>query len=392
MTQTLALLLDSYRELNAKRLFWIVLLISGIVVGACAMIGLKGDTLTVLWWHTPFKFDVLAMVKPALMYKLMFSYLGIGFWLAWIANILALISTAGIFPDFMAGGSIDLYLSKPISRLRLFLTKYFGGLLFVTLQASVFALSCFLLLGIRGGEWEPSIFLSIPLIVLVFSYLFSICVFLGVITKSTITALLLTLLLWFFLFGVQFAEGWSLYKSIESDLRVESLDRQISDAKARLASLQNPTTGPSTHRGMLQGFFGSGESKAQVKSDLEELQARRDDLAGSYHSMHSYFWYAMIPLPKTSATTDLIDRHLIKKADLPQLDENASDSDDSDMRQGYLDDGPGSEMKRQNRRIINHEVSKAVRAVPAAFILGTSIGFELVLVILSAWLFCRRDY
>ena len=32
MTQTLALLLDAYRELNAKKLFWVVLAISLIVV------------------------------------------------------------------------------------------------------------------------------------------------------------------------------------------------------------------------------------------------------------------------------------------------------------------------------------------------------------------------
>jgi len=52
-------------------------------------------------------------------------------------------------------------------------------------------------LGIRGGVWEPGLFISIPIVVIFFSYLFAICVLLGLITKSTIASLLLTLLIWF---------------------------------------------------------------------------------------------------------------------------------------------------------------------------------------------------
>jgi len=232
MTKTLALLLDSYRELNAKRLFWISLVISGFVVGAFAMIGVQGDTITLLWWKTPLKSDVLTYLDPAALYKSMFSYFGVGFWLAWIGNILALASTAGIFPDFLAAGSVDLFLSKPISRLRLFLSKYVGGLLFVTLQVGIFSLCSFILLGMRGHQWNPAIFLSIPLVVLVFSYLFSICVLLGVLTRSTVTSLLVTLLIWFCLWGVQTTESVLLMQSITSDVHAASLDRQIAETKA----------------------------------------------------------------------------------------------------------------------------------------------------------------
>ena len=56
-------------------------------------------------------------------YKRLFVSIGIEIWLAWIALILALASTAGIFPDLMTAGSIDLFVSKPIGRLRLFLTE-----------------------------------------------------------------------------------------------------------------------------------------------------------------------------------------------------------------------------------------------------------------------------
>ena len=36
MTQTLALLVDAYRELNARKMFWISLIISGVVIARTA--------------------------------------------------------------------------------------------------------------------------------------------------------------------------------------------------------------------------------------------------------------------------------------------------------------------------------------------------------------------
>ena len=43
MTQTIALLVDAYRELNAKKLFWVTLILSGVLVGAFACVGLDAQ-------------------------------------------------------------------------------------------------------------------------------------------------------------------------------------------------------------------------------------------------------------------------------------------------------------------------------------------------------------
>ena len=50
MTQTLALFLDAYRELNARKLFWITLVISGVVVLAFALIGINEQGLRIIAW------------------------------------------------------------------------------------------------------------------------------------------------------------------------------------------------------------------------------------------------------------------------------------------------------------------------------------------------------
>ena len=185
MTQTLAVFYEAYRSLNAKKMFWIVLILSALVAGVFACVGITERGLKVLVWQ--FDTDPLTteVITPAVFYKFLFTSYGVGLWLAWFATILALVSTAGIFPDLINGGSINLLISKPIGRLRLFVTQYAAGLLFVTLQVGLFTLACFLVIGVRGGAWEPGLFVAVPLVVCFFSYLFCVCVLLGLVTRST---------------------------------------------------------------------------------------------------------------------------------------------------------------------------------------------------------------
>src|SRR4051812_24109175 len=104
MTQTLALLLDAYRELNSKKLFWITLALSGVMVVIFAAVGIDQRSMTFFSWHIPIPGLNARTLPPPVFYMTAFSKWGVGFWLSWIASILALISTAGIVPDFISGG------------------------------------------------------------------------------------------------------------------------------------------------------------------------------------------------------------------------------------------------------------------------------------------------
>ncbi|MFM9146426.1 MAG: ABC transporter ATP-binding protein, partial [Phycisphaerales bacterium] len=73
--------------------------------------------------------------------------------------------------EIEASGSIDRMLSKPISGGRLFLTRGGTGLFFAGFQALVFVTASFLVIGIRGGVWEPELFVAVPTVVVFFSYL-----------------------------------------------------------------------------------------------------------------------------------------------------------------------------------------------------------------------------
>jgi ABC-type transport system involved in multi-copper enzyme maturation permease subunit len=196
VTQTLAIFYEAYSSLNAKKMFWVVLAISTLIAAAFFLVGIDEEGVNVLTWQLKIPGMNTNVISAAVFYKQIFISFGIGFWLTWLAAILALVSTAGIFPDLINSGSINLLVSKPISRLRLFLTQYAAGLLFVVLQVLLFTLICFLVIGLRGGAWEPGLFLAVPLVVCFFSYLFSVCVLLGMLTRSTLASLLLTMLFW----------------------------------------------------------------------------------------------------------------------------------------------------------------------------------------------------
>ena len=172
VSQTIAIFVDAYRSINSQKLFWVGLVISGLVVAAFACVGVNPQGVKLLFWQIDSPWFNSTTTPPALFYKQIFVSVGIGIWLSWLAAILALVSTAGIFPRLIESGTIDLFVSKPIGRLRLFVTEYLAGLLFVTLQVTIFSVASLLVIGLRGGVWEPGLLVAVPLVVCFFSYLF----------------------------------------------------------------------------------------------------------------------------------------------------------------------------------------------------------------------------
>lgn len=352
MTQTLALLLDAYRELNARKMFWITLILSGVVMLALLIVGVTEDhELKVLVWDTPIPLSPETDLGSLL--KSWFVYLGIGIWLTWAATILALISTASIYPDFLSGGSIDLVLSKPISRVRLFLTKYVGGLLFVTLQVAVFALAAFLIIGIRAGLWEFGLFLSVPLVVLFFSYLFSICAFWGVLTRSTIASLLATILIWIMLFALNSTDDVLLMGRVANEVYVEKLEERASSSD----SGRQPVT-------------------------AVQLESARNDY-GTWRKWHGLVFAVKTALPKTSETVALLERSLIEAADLPDDPEQQADLPFITSEMWAAGVRPNEVVERLDQR---------KRERSTLWVIGTSLVFECIMLALACFIFVRRDY
>ena len=369
IAQTLAMFLDAYRELNSKKMFWIVLILSGLVVAVFGAVGVKNGNLAFLWFETA----IPMTIDPADLYKIMFSGFGIAVWLAFAATILALISTASIFPDFITGGSIDLYLSKPMSRLRLFVTKYFTGLLFVALQVGIFATASYLVIGLRGGVWEPGIFLAVPLLVCFFSYLFGVCVLFGVVTRSTLAAVLLTMLFWFFLFCLDRGEVALLGFKIYADREASSVEKRIAYLDGRLASMDRLSA---------EQQAASQNVIDQWRQDRADLVRQRDSKARRNLGIAHRVVYAFkTVLPKTRETTELMNRRLLRN-----VSATTEEAEPDDVTgDGRRERGPFTPADVQ-------KLDETMRSRSLWWVIGTSLAFEAVVLLLAAWSFCRRDF
>jgi hypothetical protein len=229
ITQSTAMLADAYRELNARKLFWITMGLNLLVVGVFASLGMneKGPT----FWHWEFENPILNTdtVSAGLFYRFQFVTWGTPIWLSWAATILALVSTAGIVPDLVAGGSIETLVSKPISRVRLFSPSTSSASSSPPSRspssASAASWSC----GSAADVVEWGLFMAIPIVVLFFSYLFAVCALLGMITRSTVAALLITMVLWLLIFAINATDQTLIGLREDARLKAE-------DARERLVN------------------------------------------------------------------------------------------------------------------------------------------------------------
>ncbi|MEO1512657.1 MAG: ABC transporter permease, partial [Planctomycetota bacterium] len=297
----------------------------------------------------------------------------------WIATALALVSTCGTIPDLVQEGSVETMLSRPISRVRLLLTKYSLGLLFVAFQVLIFSAGSVLVFGIRAGVWEPRIFLAVPIVVLFYSYLFSICALVGLLTRSTIAALLVTALAWFGLFLANTADemllGFQKVAEARVELRQQRLHLEEGMATTELRRrLEESQTLPEDWAPTPAELDESSPSVVLWREQVEESQSNAESL----EFWHDVAVWVKLVLPKTAETIALLDRELIdpERITVSQARENDRPRDD-DERAMML----GAE-----------RTQAALRERSLAWVLGTSFAFEAFILGICCVIFARKDY
>jgi len=388
LMQTKAIFVDAYRELNAKKLFWLTMGLNVLAVVLFASLGINDKGVTVLHWTFDTPFMNTGMVSKKLFYIIQFTTWGVPFWLSWVTTILALITTAGIIPEMVSGGTIEPILSKPIGRVRLFLTKYLSGLLFVGLQILVFTVGSALVFGIRAGVWEPRLFLAIPIVLAFFSYLYAFCALVGLITRSTIAALLLTLIFWGMIFVFNAGDKMMVAQREGSIFRVEDRQQAV-EAQERFAQrrIEQLTEQGKPIPGINAEPLPDGvdDTLVAVNPTLGLARTRLDDAHDSVNTWT--FWAALTyrgksMLPKTQETIELLKRNLISDSELKMLmDQQLKNNGD------IPDDAPAFADPRVAPR-----VEEIMRARSLGWVLGTSFGYEIILLAIATLIFVRRDF
>ncbi|MSQ90736.1 MAG: hypothetical protein EXS01_04990 [Phycisphaerales bacterium] len=355
MTQTLAIFIAAYRELSARRLFWLALGITLLSVGLFSSLGINETGVSFLGWSFESPFFNTNTTSPETFYKLLFINFGVDWWLGLLSTLLALVTTCGIVPDLVAPGSVDLLLAKPISRRRLFLTKYCSGLLFAALQVLLFSTASFIAIGIRGNAWEWTLFAAVPIVTLFYSFLFSICALVGMITRSSVASLILTLVAWSVIFTIGFSETLVNRGRIANEMEQVAIE-------AALASTKEPPD-------------------EDARESLTEALSQANEQEATWQRGHFWLFGIKTILPKTTDTLALLDRWLIDSAAMPARDKESTRGPQEIFGPRHVKRG------EFERRVTEEEHSRSIW-----WVLGTSLLFEGAVLAAATAIFVRRDY
>ena len=180
-----ALIVHTFRELFAKATLYVLAGISTLVI-LFVLLGLSAETsgmgVTVLLFGKE-----LGPPLPADKFGEFVLMMQAGFANALYAGLVlfGVFATAGVIPDMLEKGTVDLYLSKPISRWELLLGKYFGATAVMFTNVFYFIGALWVIIGIKLGVWNAHFILSTISLTFTFACLYSIVAFIGVLSRNT---------------------------------------------------------------------------------------------------------------------------------------------------------------------------------------------------------------
>ena len=121
-----------------------------------------------------------------------------------VGIIIAILVTSSVIPHTFEAGSIDLLLSKPVSRSLVFLTKFVGGCAFILLLSAYFVGGLWLIAGVRYGYWSGTLLMCIPVLMFLFAVYYSVSALAGLIWKNAIVAVVISVVFWCVCAGIWF--------------------------------------------------------------------------------------------------------------------------------------------------------------------------------------------
>jgi ABC-type transport system involved in multi-copper enzyme maturation permease subunit len=123
---------------------------------------------------------------------------GVAFLLFTGGIFMSLFATSNLIPTLLQPGFIDLFISKPVSRLEIIAGRFTGALVIVALNIFYLIIFTFLIMSLKTGIWNWSFLAAGLMILITFSALFALMTLLGVISGSGPFSLMLTYLILFF--------------------------------------------------------------------------------------------------------------------------------------------------------------------------------------------------
>ncbi|MBK7876796.1 MAG: ABC transporter permease [Planctomycetes bacterium] len=228
-----ALLLDAFYQVLDNKIFRLLLILEFGIVAAFFLVGFRETEVQVLWgaWTLPYE-DVFSFFGQKLspgsdlqgMLVQRVQSLVVETLSGSIGMIVCLSATAFFLPRMLEKGAADIVFAKPVSRFALMLSRYASGLFFVGILAVVGTFGIWLGLLVSSGYNDPGVLWGALTLVYLFGILHAFSCFVGVLTRSTVAAILMSVV--FFMgtgciHGTWTAVSWGRESEAADALRVQ---------------------------------------------------------------------------------------------------------------------------------------------------------------------------
>ncbi len=152
-----------------------------------------------------------------------------------LAVFVAIVVTSPIIPDTFRSGSLHLLLSKPISRVWLYLAKFFGGCIFVLVNITFVLIGLYFIAGLRFDIWNAGLLVCIPILMFVFIIFYSVSGLAGLVWGNAIVCVVACMIFWLFCFSLGFMHD-ALLPQIEvlpQISRIRTIDKKLMTVNER---------------------------------------------------------------------------------------------------------------------------------------------------------------
>jgi ABC-type transport system involved in multi-copper enzyme maturation permease subunit len=119
-------------------------------------------------------------------------------YLAGAIGVLFCIAAAAFFvPRLIEKGAADILFHKPLSRLTFYLSRFLAGLIFIGLVSALLVCGMYVGILMVSGYNDPGILFAGVSLTYLFGLVYSVCMLIGILTRSTVASILLTVLFFF---------------------------------------------------------------------------------------------------------------------------------------------------------------------------------------------------
>ncbi len=188
---TVALIVDTFREALARKIFWAfffsstaILLFFMFIMHVDVVNGMVASMTIFKPARIPNTLSAVDVVRSA--------QSGLSGFLYSIGMGLAIFASAGLISAVFEPGRVELLLSKPVRRWEILMGRYVGNLLIVGFNLFYLTAGFWIIFGVKVGVWRPQLLLASVVTLFMFSVVLTFILLTAVLWESAAVSIITT--------------------------------------------------------------------------------------------------------------------------------------------------------------------------------------------------------